>query len=251
MISKHTVTSSVSELFGPSLKAKRDSVYIYTDQPISVGFRDLDLERRVGPDSDTLSSVGGIAIEAGKSIVVTGGIAALGADVIAHGSTATVTVTTLDSDSADRAVSLASPAARLGSPTAGASTDVSDVQGYMGLLTPFYFAGSATETEIDDTNVDTWVDAQFTVDAAGTFDNRPTSMKLADATGVSGSGAAGDPIVLNLEGLDTHSAVNFRASMSYEPDVDESQLQTRLLFNRHSGTTPSADFDALPPHFPD
>ena len=30
--------------------------------------------------------------------------------------------------------------------------------------------------------------------------------------------------------------------MSFVPDEDEGQLETRLLFNRHSGATPSGDF---------
>ena len=30
--------------------------------------------------------------------------------------------------------------------------------------------------------------------------------------------------------------------MSFTPETDEGQLETRLLFNRHSGTTPSDDF---------
>ena len=125
---------------------------------------------------------------------------------------------------------------------AGGSVNVEDVQGYYGLLTGFYFGGVPTETEIDETNVDTWVDVVFSTDPSGTFDNRPTSMSDANAVGHAGTGADGDPIIFSLEGLDLHSAANFRSSMSFEPDTDESILETRLLFNRHSGTTPSEDF---------
>lgn len=31
--------------------------------------------------------------------------------------------------------------------------------------------------------------------------------------------------------------------MTFEPDEDEGELDVRLLFNRHSGTTPSDDFE--------
>jgi|GEM_PF-5477217 len=129
-----------------------------------------------------------------------------------------------------------------GGGSSGAAVNVDDVQGYYGLLTGFYFGGVSTDTEIDDTNVDQWVDVLFDIDPAGEFDNRPTSMKDANAVGRIGDGSAGNPIMFNLEGLDMHSAANFRASMAFEPDTDESILETRLLFARHSGTTPSENF---------
>lgn len=116
-------------------------------------------------------------------------------------------------------------------------------QGYYGLLTNFYFVGGqATETTISDADVDNWVDVEFTVDTDGKFDQRPLAMKAANAGGHTGTGNAGDPIVLSLEGLDTHGHANFRASMAFTPEEDEGQLETRLLFSRHSGTTPSDDF---------
>ena len=31
--------------------------------------------------------------------------------------------------------------------------------------------------------------------------------------------------------------------MAFEPDEDEGQLESRLLFTRHTGTSPSNDFD--------
>ena len=116
-------------------------------------------------------------------------------------------------------------------------------QGYYGLLSNFYFTGGvATETEIELEDTNTWLDVNIDVDALGLFDNRPSSMKGAQANGHTGAGTQADPIIFNLEGLDVHAHANFRASMTFEPDIDESQLQTRLLFNRHSGTTPSDDF---------
>lgn len=119
---------------------------------------------------------------------------------------------------------------------------VSDIQGYYSLLTGFYFGGTATETEITEDNVNTWVDVLIDTHPAGTFDYRPTAMKAADSVGITGDGSEGSPIIFNLEGLTIRSSANFRSSMSFEPDVDESILETRLLFNRHSGTTPSDDF---------
>ena len=116
-------------------------------------------------------------------------------------------------------------------------------QGYYGLLTNFYFDGGVpTETSIDDTNVNTWIDVNFDIDPLGTFDNRPLPMKEAKAIGHTGTGTTLDPIIFQLDGLTQHSSANFRASMSFEPEIDEGQLETRLLFNRHSGTTPSTDF---------
>jgi len=116
-------------------------------------------------------------------------------------------------------------------------------QGYYGLLSNFYFTGGvATETEIALEDTNTWIDVNITTDALGLFDNRPSTMKAAQSAGHTGAGTQADPIIFDLEGLDLHAHANFRASMTYEPDVDESQLETRLLFNRHSGTSPSDDF---------
>ena len=118
-----------------------------------------------------------------------------------------------------------------------------DIQGYYGLLTNFYFVGSTpTVTEIDTEEVDTWIDVNFDIDTLGTFDNRPDTMKSAQSVGHAGTGTQADPILLSLEGLTQTASCNFRASLTFEPDVDEAQLETRLLFNRHSGTTPSDDF---------
>ena len=116
-------------------------------------------------------------------------------------------------------------------------------QGYYGLLSNFYFTGGvSTETEIELEDTNTWIDINLDVDALGLFDNRPSTMKAAQAVGHTGVGTQVDPIVFDLEGLDVHAHANFRASMTFEPDVDESQLEARLLFSRHSGTSPSDDF---------
>jgi len=115
-------------------------------------------------------------------------------------------------------------------------------QGYYGLLTDFYFGGDATETIIDLNNVNTWVDVDIDVASAGLFDNRPQGMIDAQAIGHDGDGSSNDPVVFKLEGLDLRSFANFRASMAFVPEDDEGQLESRLLFNRHSGTTPSDDF---------
>ena len=111
-------------------------------------------------------------------------------------------------------------------------------QGYFALLTNFYFTGGvATETEISVADIDTFVDVNFDVDALGLFDYRPAQMQAAEPTPYDESTG-----IFSLEGLTLESSCQFRASMSFEPDEDEGQLEARLLFNRHSGTTPSDDF---------
>jgi len=120
--------------------------------------------------------------------------------------------------------------------------NLSEIQGYYGLLTDFYFGGGATETVIDLSNVNTWVNVDIDIASAGLFDNRPQDMKDAQAIGHDGDGSASNPIVFKLEGLNIRSFANFRASMAFEPEDDEGQLESRLLFNRHSGANPSNDF---------
>jgi hypothetical protein len=116
------------------------------------------------------------------------------------------------------------------------------VQGYYGMLSSFYFGGNPTETEITTADVNTWVDVELTMDASGLFDNRPSAMKKAQPAGHTGDGTTGSPVVFNLEGLDIQAFANFRASLAFEPAEDEGQFESRLLFNRHSGTSPSTDF---------
>ena len=114
-------------------------------------------------------------------------------------------------------------------------------QGYIGLLSSFYFEGSSTETVIGADDVGGFVDVNLTVDPLGVFDNRPTDMKE-DSTGYSGTGVSGDPYIFSLEGLDTTSFATFRVSMDFTPLSDEGQIESRILFDRHSGTSPSEQF---------
>ena len=121
-------------------------------------------------------------------------------------------------------------------------------QGYYSLLTDFYFtAGTPTLTNIGVDDVNEWVDLNFTVapnnSNEGLFDYRPVAMVEAQATGHTGTGTQVDPIIFLLEGLDLRSFASFRASLTFEPETDEGQFDARLLFTRHSGTTPSTDFD--------
>ena len=123
----------------------------------------------------------------------------------------------------------------------GGATDLT--QGYYGLLSSFYFGGTSTDTEISVSDVDNWLDVELSIDADGTFDKRPLDMRTAFPGGHTGTGSVGSPIVFSLEGLDINAFANFRASMAFEPDEDEGQLESRLLFTRHSNTSPSSDFD--------
>ena len=122
----------------------------------------------------------------------------------------------------------------------GTATDLT--QGYYGLLSSYYFGGDATETVITVDGVNIWTDVVLDIDPSGTFDKRPKSMIDAFPQAVEGDGSEGSPLVFSLEGLDTNSFANFRASMSFDPDEDEGQLESRLLFNRHTGAQPSNDF---------
>ncbi len=117
------------------------------------------------------------------------------------------------------------------------------IQGYYGLLSNFYFTGGiATPTTIATEDVGQWLDVNLTVDPQGLFDERVTAMKDANASGHIGAGTQADPIVFLLEGLETSSHANVRASLSFNPDEDGGRLDSRLCFNRHTGSTPSEDF---------
>ncbi len=116
------------------------------------------------------------------------------------------------------------------------------IQGHYSLLSPFYFGGVATEKVIPEEDVDTWCDVEMTVDLTGLFDYRPEDMILAQPTGHEGTGAINSPFIFKIEGLTQSSFASVRSSMSFLPDDDEGQLETRLLFNRHSGSSPSEDF---------
>ena len=82
-----------------------------------------------------------------------------------------------------------------------------------------------------------WVDVNFTIDPEGLYGRRTTAMLDAQSTGHSGAGTAADPILFDLEGLTTQSSVIVNASLSFNPDVDESQLECRLNFFRNSSSS--------------
>ena len=115
-------------------------------------------------------------------------------------------------------------------------------QGYISLLSPVYFGGSATTFDIPLEDVNTWLDVELEVDPAGSFDYRVTSMKTAQLSGYTGTGANGDPIIFLLEGLELTSSADIRVSMSFNPDDDGGRLDSRLNFFRHSGAIPSENF---------
>jgi hypothetical protein len=116
------------------------------------------------------------------------------------------------------------------------------IQGYYGLLTGFYFDGVATSSVILITEVDTWVDVIMTVHPSGTADERPTSMKSALASGHTGDGSLGNPITFCLEGLEESSSCNLRTSLTFTPDEDGGRLDSRIFLERHSSAVPADDF---------
>lgn len=115
-------------------------------------------------------------------------------------------------------------------------------QGYYGLLSAVYFGGVGTDSEILITEVDVYQDVIMTVHSLGVADERTTGMKTAVASGHTGTGANGSPIVFDLEGLKKSSSGNLRASMTFTPDEDGGRLDSRVVFNRHSAASPSGDF---------
>jgi hypothetical protein len=118
----------------------------------------------------------------------------------------------------------------------------SNGQGHYALLSSIYFGGTATISRIEVADTNTWLDVLLTVDALGTFDYRPIEMVEASAVGHSGDGSVGSPLVFSLEGLTQNGSCSLRVSMQFNPDDDEGRLDNRILFTRHSGTTPSDDF---------
>ena len=125
----------------------------------------------------------------------------------------------------------------------GLPANITDLtHGYYGMLSDFYFGGNATETIIGASDINQFVDVNLTMNSNGLFDTRPSDMFDAQPVGHSGTGETNSPIIFNLDGLTVKSFANFRASMAFVPNEDEGQLESRLLFNRHSGTTPSGDF---------
>ena len=117
-----------------------------------------------------------------------------------------------------------------------------DNQGYLGLLSAFYFSGTATATDIEIADVDVWQDVIMTVHASGTSDERPTAMKSAKVTGYEGDGSNGSPIKFLLEGLGVRGSATLRASLSFSPGEDGGRLDSRIFLERHSAATPADDF---------
>jgi len=108
-------------------------------------------------------------------------------------------------------------------------------QGYIGILSPFYFDGVATSSEIVIEDVDVWKDVIMTIDVNGVSDQRPEDMRIAQSQGYEGTGALNDPIVFLLEGLVEKSFATLRTSLSFTPDEDGGRLDSRLFLERHTG----------------
>jgi hypothetical protein len=115
-------------------------------------------------------------------------------------------------------------------------------QGYYALLSSVYFGGSSTSAVINTDGVNAWTDVILNIDTQGLFDYRPVKMKDAQAIGHLGDGSLGSPICFKLEGLTQTASCSLRAAIKFDPDEDGGRLDSRLLFKRHSGTTPSDDF---------
>ena len=121
------------------------------------------------------------------------------------------------------------------------SNDISGLQqGYIGLLSAYYFGGVATSSEIEIAEVDVWQDVIMEIDPLGVADERVAAMKTAQAVGFEGNGPSGDPIVFLLEGLEVQSFATLRTSLSFTPDQDNGRLDSRILLERHNGA--GADF---------
>ena len=119
-------------------------------------------------------------------------------------------------------------------------TVANELQGYLGILSPFYFDGVATPTTLDIDDVDVWQDVVMTIHPSGVSDQRVKSMKDAQTVGYSGDGTVGDPIIFLLEGLEEPSFCTLRTSLSFVPDEDGGRLDSRLFIERHTGA--GADF---------
>ena len=115
-------------------------------------------------------------------------------------------------------------------------------QGYIGLLSDFYFDGAGTDTELVIEQVDVWQDVIMTIHPQGVSDQRVEDMKNAQSVGYEGDGSLGNPINFLLEGLVEASFATLRTSLDFTPDEDGGRLDSRLFLERHSGATPSEDF---------
>ena len=108
-------------------------------------------------------------------------------------------------------------------------------QGYIGILSPFYFGGVATSTEIVIEEVNVWQDVIMEIHSLGVSDQRVEDMKEAQAVGYEGDGSVGNPIVFLLEGLVEASFCTLRSSLGFIPDEDGGRLDSRLYIERHIG----------------
>ena len=120
------------------------------------------------------------------------------------------------------------------------TTIIPPVQGYIGLLSAYYFDRAATSSEILIDQVDVWQDVIMTIHPSGINDGRVEDMKLAQPTGYEGTGAVDDPIIFLLEGLVESSFATLRTSFGFTPDEDGGRLDARIFLNRHNGA--GADF---------
>lgn len=109
-----------------------------------------------------------------------------------------------------------------------------ELQGYFDIKTAFHSGGSETDTviEVEDTNA--WVDLDVLVDQ--TTDSRPKSMVDANVTALAYDSSTK---LFTFEGLESSSFCIFNADMSINTDEDDGEVSVRLLFNHHSGITPT------------
>tara|TARA_R110001632_G_C11337224_1_gene417050 strand:- start:1292 stop:2113 length:822 start_codon:yes stop_codon:yes gene_type:complete len=117
-------------------------------------------------------------------------------------------------------------------------------QGYIGLLSPFYFDGNPTQSEITETDTDVWMDVIMEIHSVGISDQRPEDMKNAQATGYEGDGSSGQPINFLLEGLVEKSFATLRASLTFIPAEDGGRLDSRLYLDRHKFAGPDFTINA-------
>ena len=117
-------------------------------------------------------------------------------------------------------------------------------QGYIGLLSPYYFDGLATSSEIVIEEVDVWQDVIMTIHPDGISDQRVQDMKSAQTVGFEGDGSLNNPIVFLLEGLVEKSFATLRASLGFIPDEDGGRLDSRIFLERHTGAGDDFSIDS-------
>lgn len=125
------------------------------------------------------------------------------------------------------------------------ATIIPPVQGYIGLLSAYYFGGVGTSTEIVIDDVDEWQDVVMTIHPNGVSDQRIDDMKQAQPVGFEGDGSVGNPLNFLLEGLIESSFATLRTSLGFTPDEDGGRLDTRIFFERHTGAGDDFFIDAI------